>query len=79
MNNRANTERLLMCKVITAYSQHGYASDAFRTAMTEFSAHTGLIGQDAEKHCLKLAKQMIEKGERKDERTQKRDCVGCTR
>lgn len=68
-----NKEITLACAVVNAYAQ-GYASNAYIAAMTEFSEHTGLIGQDAEKHCLKVAKQMIEKGERKDERTQKRDC-----
>lgn len=60
MHNRTNTERLLMCRVITAYSQFGYASDAFNDAMTAFARYVELSGQDAEKYCLRVADEFIE-------------------
>ena len=60
MNNRQNTERLLMCRVIVAYGQQGYASDAFNDAMTAFAEYAELDMQDAEKYCLKVADEFIE-------------------
>ena len=60
MNNRTNTERLLMCRVIVAYGQQGYASDAFNNAMTAFAEFAELDMQDAEKYCLQVADEFIE-------------------
>lgn len=60
MNNRTNTERLLMCRVIVAYGQYGYASDAFNDAMTAFAEYAELDMQDAEKYCLKVTDEFIE-------------------
>ena len=60
MNNRQNTERLLMCRVIVAYAQQGYASDAFNDAMTAFAEYAELDMVDAEKYCLKVADEFIE-------------------
>lgn len=60
MNNRTNTERLLMCRVIVAYAQQGYASDAFNDAMTAFAEYAELDMQSAEKYCLKVADEFIE-------------------
>lgn len=60
MNNRQNTERLLMCRVIVAYGQQGYASEAFNDAMTAFAEYAELDMQDAEKYCLKVADEFIE-------------------
>lgn len=60
MNNRANTECLLMCRVIVAYAQQGYASDAFNDAMTAFAEYAELDMVDAEKYCLKVADEFIE-------------------
>ena len=60
MNNRTNTERLLMCRVIVAYGQRGYASDAFNDAMPAFAEYAELDMQDAEKYCLQVADEFIE-------------------
>ena len=60
MNNRTNTERLLMCRVIVAYAQQGYASDAFNDAMTAFAEYAELDMVDAEKYCLQVADEFIE-------------------
>lgn len=60
MNNRQNTERLLMCRVIVAYGQQGYASDAFNDAMTAFAEYAELDMQSEEKYCLKVADEFIE-------------------
>lgn len=60
MNNRQNTERLLMCRVIVAYGQQGYASDAFNDAMTAFAEYAELDMIDAEKYCLQVADEFIE-------------------
>ena len=60
MNNRQNTERLLMCRVIVAYGQQGYASDAFNDAMTAFAEYAELDMVDAEKYCLQVADEFIE-------------------
>ncbi len=59
MNNRTNTECLLMCRVIVAYGQQGYASDTFNDAMTAFAEYAELDMQDAEKYCLKVADEFI--------------------
>ena len=60
MTNRQNTERLLMCHVIVAYGQYGYASDAFNDAMTAFAEYVELDMQSAEKYCLQVADEFIE-------------------
>lgn len=60
MNNRQNTERLLMCRVVVAYGQQGYASDAFNDAMTAFAEYAELDMVDAEKYCLQVADEFIE-------------------
>lgn len=68
MANRQNTERFLMCRVIVAYSQYGYASDAFNDAMTAFAEYVELDMQNAEKYCLKVADEFVKGMEGKHEK-----------